>query len=280
MAITLFSLLFAQIFTPQYKHDGLVVTVAVESIIKLIMMLVVARLCTCRNFGGSDGLQDWLSHNKDALELLYIPLKENGIWHSLILAFLFSAVVMPYMYHMVFTENFQPRSLLTASWGLPLYLWLMAICVPIILWAGIKLELGINPEYFTIAIARQSKQSVVVIGVYRWYFGSQWHNCRHLISLCSMVLNHLVLPLAQPSPDYNLYHWLVWVRRLLIVLIMGFSYAFYALFTHQHTMTEMAILTFVGTLQFAPALVSVLFGATCYPRRFCRWFKCRFIYLV
>jgi Na+/proline symporter len=64
---------------------------------------------------------------------------------------------MPYMYHMVFTENFQPRSLLTASWGFPFYLWLMALCVPIILWAGIKLELGVNPEYFTIAIAQSSK---------------------------------------------------------------------------------------------------------------------------
>jgi hypothetical protein len=52
-----------------------------------------------------------------------------------------------------------------------------------------------------------------------------------LLSLSSMVLNHLVLPIAQPSPDYNLYHWLVWVRRLLIVCIMGCSYAFYGLFT-------------------------------------------------
>ncbi|MCB1660818.1 MAG: ATPase, partial [Pseudomonadales bacterium] len=33
----------------------------------------------------------------------------------------------------------------------------------------------------------------------------------------------------------------------------------YGLFTFEHTMTEMAILTFIGTLQFAPGLVSVLF---------------------
>ena len=260
-AITLFTLLFgAKPLTPQYKHDGLVVTIAVESIVKLIMMLSVAGYALFYIFNGTTGLETWLSHNKDALELLYIPLKENGIWHSLILAFLFSAVVMPYMYHMVFTENFQPRSLLTASWGFPLYLWLMALCVPIILWAGIKLELGVNPEYFTIAIAQASQSSLLSLLVFIGGISAASGTIVvTLLSLSSMVLNHLVLPIAQPSPDYNLYHWLVWVRRLLIVCIMGFSYAFYGLFTFEHTMTEMAILTFVGTLQFAPGLVSVLF---------------------
>ena len=114
-AITLFTLLFgAKPLTPQYKHDGLVVTIAVESIVKLIMMLSVAGYALFYIFNGTTGLETWLSHNKDALELLYIPLKENGIWHSLILAFLFSAVVMPYMYHMVFTENFQVNGIMCA----------------------------------------------------------------------------------------------------------------------------------------------------------------------
>ncbi|MCP5175484.1 MAG: ATPase [Moraxellaceae bacterium] len=260
-AITLFTLLFgAKPLTPQYKHDGLVVTIAVEAIVKLVMMLTVAGYALFSVFDGTDGLTQWLAHNKDALELLYIPLKENGIWHSLILAFLFSAVVMPYMYHMVFTENFQPRSLLTASWGFPLYLWLMALCVPLILWAGIKLELGVNPEYFTIAIAQASQSSLLSLLVFiAGISAASGTIVVTLLSLSSMVLNHVVLPLAQPSPDYNLYHWLVWVRRLLIVCIMGLSYAFYGLFTFEHTMTEMAILTFIGTLQFAPGLVSVLF---------------------
>jgi Na+/proline symporter len=256
VGITAFTLLFgAKPLTTQYKHDGLVVTIAVESLVKLVMMLSIAGYALFFIFGGNDGLENWLSYNKDALELLYIPLKENGIWHSLILAFLFSAVVMPYMYHMVFTENFQPRSLLTASWGLPFYLWLMALCVPIILWAGIKLELGVNPEYFTIAVAQYSQSSFLSLLVFIGGISAASGTIVvTLLSLSSMALNHLVLPIAQPSPDYNLYHWLVWVRRLLIVCIMGFSYGFYVLFTYQHTMTEMAILTFVGTLQFAPGL--------------------------
>lgn len=261
LAITLFTLLFgAKPLTQQYKHDGLVVTIAIESIVKLVMMFAVALYALFYIFHGPDNLTLWLSHHKDAVELLYTPLKENGIWHSLILSFLFSAVVMPYMYHMVFTENFQPRALLTASWGFPLYLWLMALCVPLILWAGIKLELDTHPEYFTIAIAQASQSSLLSLLVFIGGISAASGTIVvTLLSLSSMALNHLVLPLIQPSPQYNLYRWLVWARRLLIVCIMGLAYAFYDSFTFNHTMTEMAILTFVGTLQFAPGLVGVLF---------------------
>ena len=42
----------------------------------------------------------------------------------------------------------------------------MAICVPIILWAGIKLEVGFSPEYFTIAIAIASKSTFLPLLVF------------------------------------------------------------------------------------------------------------------
>src|SRR3546814_17637667 len=66
---------------------------------------------------------------------------------------------MPHMYHMTFTENLNPRSLVSASWGLPLYLLLMSLAVPLILWAGLKLGVSTNPEYFTLGlgIAAQSE---------------------------------------------------------------------------------------------------------------------------
>jgi len=40
----------------------------------------------------------------------------------LLLVFFASAIVMPHMYHMTFTENLNPRAIVSASWGLPLLL--------------------------------------------------------------------------------------------------------------------------------------------------------------
>ena len=259
--ITLFTLLFgAKPLTTQYKHDGLVVAITVESVIKLTMMLVLSGFALYSVFGGPAGLEQWLTRHPDALELLYLPLKESGIWHSMILAFLFSAVVMPYMYHMVFTENFQPRVLLTASWGLPFYLFLMALGIPVILWAGIKLSLVSSPEYFSLGVAMAGNQPwlplLVFVGGMAAASGTIMVTS---LALSSMVLNHLVLPFTQPAPAYNLYHWLIWVRRGLIILITALAYTFYRLFTREHSLTEMAMLTFIATLQFAPGLVGVLF---------------------
>lgn len=259
--ITLFTLLFgARPLTPQYKHEGLVVAIALESVIKLVMMLSMAGYALFFVFGGNDGLNSWLTEHSDALDLLYVPLKESGIWHSMILAFLFSAVVMPYMYHMTFTENFQPRALLTASWGLPLYLFLMALAIPIILWSGLKLALNTSPEYFALGVALASHTTwlplLVFVGGVAAASGTIVVTS---LALSSMVLNHLVLPLTQPTPEYNLYRWLVWVRRALIVCITLLAYGFYRGFTRDHSLTEMAMLTFIATLQFAPGLVGVLF---------------------
>ncbi|HEX5359551.1 MAG TPA: ATP-binding protein [Fluviicoccus sp.] len=259
--ITLFTLLFgAKPLTTQYKHDGLVVAIALESVIKLVTMLVLAGYALFFVFGGHDGLDKWLTQHPDALELLYVPLRENGIWHSMILAFLFSAVVMPYMYHMTFTENFQPRSMLTASWGLPFYLFLIALAVPIILWSGIKLSLVTTPEYFSLGVAMASEKPwlplLVFIGGVAAASGTIMVTS---LALSSMVLNHMVLPFTQPAPEYNLYRWLIWVRRGLIILITALAYSFYRLFTRDHSLTEMAMLTFIATLQFAPGLVGVLF---------------------
>jgi PAS domain S-box-containing protein len=79
------------------------------------------------------------------------------------------------------------------------------------------------------------------------------------LALASMALNHLVLPLYQPNPEQNIYHWLLQMRRLLIVGLIATAFLVYVLLDERHSMTEMAMLTFVATLQFAPGLIGVLF---------------------
>ena len=53
---------------------------------------------------------------------------------------------------MIFTENLNPRSMVSASWGVPLFLLLMSLPVLPILWAGLKLGAPTSPEYFTLGL--------------------------------------------------------------------------------------------------------------------------------
>jgi PAS domain S-box-containing protein len=260
LVIMAFTVLFgARHLSPREKHEGLVVAIALESVIKLITMLAVAWFAWQHVFDGNDGLTPWLAANPAALQMLYEPLS-GGFWHILILSFLFSAVVLPYMYQMTFTENFDPRALLTASWGLPLYLFGMALAVPLLLWAGIKLGLDVNPEYFTLGVALASQSAWLPLLVFvGGLAAASGVIIVSTLALASMALNHLVLPLHQPRPDQNIYHWILGVRRLLIAGIIATAFLVYILLDENHSMTEMAMLTFVATLQFAPGLIGVLF---------------------
>ncbi|MFH7617608.1 hypothetical protein, partial [Pseudomonas syringae group genomosp. 7] len=81
-----------------------------------------------------DGPQElvlWLLQNQTALASLHPPLQE-GPWRTLLLVFFASAIVMTHMYHMTFTENLTPRSLVSASSGLPVVLLLISLAVPLI----------------------------------------------------------------------------------------------------------------------------------------------------
>jgi PAS domain S-box-containing protein len=255
-----FTVLFgARHLSPREKHEGLVVAIALESVIKLVAMGAVAWFAYSGVLGGNDGLEPWLIQNPAALQMLYEPL-HGGFWHILILSFLFSAVVLPYMYQMTFTENFHPRALISASWGLPLYLFLMSLAVPLLLWAGLKLGLNLHPEYFTLGVALASNTTWLPLLVFvGGLAAASGVIIVSTLALASMALNHLVLPLHQPSPDQNIYRWILGVRRLLIAGLIATAYLVYILLDERHSMTEMAMLTFVATLQFAPGLIGVLF---------------------
>lgn len=240
------------------KREGLVIAIALSSIVKLISVLVVGIFALYGVFDGLTDLDLWLKTNPDALDLMYEPLKQ-GPWRSLILAFFASAVVMPHMYHMTFAENANPKHLLSASWGLPLFLLMIAITVPPILWAGLKLNLDLDPEYFILGIGMTTGSKWMAVLA---YIGGLSAASSLIIvttlALSSMFLNHIVLTLFQPTPDRVGYYWIFRIRRLLITLIILAGYGFYLLLDHQQSLTELGLLSFIASLNFIPGIIGVL----------------------
>ncbi len=88
------------------------------------------------------------------------------------------------------------------------------------------------------------------------------------LALSGMALNHLVLPLYQPPAEGNIYRWLKWTRRALIVAIIMAGYAFYLLLGAGQDLANLGIVAFVATLQFLPGVLSVLYWPTANRRGF------------
>lgn len=197
--ITLFAILFgARHIATRERHEGLVFAIAFESLVKLVMLGSIGLYALYGVFGGPEGLEVWLLQNQTALTTLHTPLAE-GPWRTLLLVFFAAAIVMPHMFHMIFTENLNPRALISASWGLPLFLLLMSLAVPPILWAGLRLGASTTPEYYTIGLGLAVDSPALALAAFiGGISAASGLTIVMTLALSGMVLNHLVLPLYQP----------------------------------------------------------------------------------
>ncbi|MED5389166.1 MAG: ATP-binding protein [Pseudomonadota bacterium] len=259
LMMVIFAILFgARHATAREKHEGLVMAIAMESLIKLLAFGAVALLGLYGVFDGPSSLNTWLDEHPEMLSRLYYPL-QDGTWHSMIMAFFVSAVVLPHMFYMAFTENMNPRALITASWALPLMFLLMALCVPVILWAAAAGNAPTSPDYYAIGIGLITGGNGAVLGYIAGLAGASGMLIVATLALSGMCLNHLVLPASPLHQGQNLYRNLLWTRRILIAAILALAYLFYRFTGTEHTLVELGVLSFVATLQFVPGLIGALF---------------------
>ncbi len=256
--ITLFAVLFgATHISAREKHHGLVMAIAFESLIKLICFIIIGVYILTHVFSGFDGLSEWLSTHPSK-NTLRLPV-DAGSWYGLIITFFMSAIAMPHMYHMTFTENLSPRSLMAANWGFPIYILIMAFIIPLILWGATKLHVSTDPEYFTLGLglAAQSK-TLTLLAFLAGLSAASGVMIVLALSMAMMVLNHLVLPFYQPSGKDAFFPWLLRSRRMLIVFILFCGYLCYLLLNGRHNLSELGLLASVAFLQCAPGLVGVI----------------------
>ena len=258
--VTVFAVIFgARHVTPRDKHTGLVAAIAFESLFKLGALLLVTVVAVLMAFGSPMGMAHWLEANPQRLEAFFRPTSE-GPWGSLLFVAFAAAFLLPRQFHIIFTENQRPRSLLTASWGFPLYLLLLSLCVPPLLWAGEVLQPATSPDYYVLGLAMQSRSGLLALVAYLG--GISAASAMIIVTtlaLSSMTLNHLVLPLVRPTPQRDLYTALRWARRVMIGAIIGAGFAFYLMLERTEGLVAWGMISFLAMVQFVPGVVGVLY---------------------
>jgi Na+/proline symporter/signal transduction histidine kinase len=260
VTLTLFAILFgARHITAREKHRGLVVAIAFESLVKLIALLSIGAFALLGIFNGPGSVTQWLTDHPQAIEALYEPVRE-GPWFSLLFLAFAAAFLLPRQFHMAFTENLEPSTLRTASWTFPLYLLLLNLPIPIVLWAGQSLQLNMNPDYYVLGITlAQAPPWMALLAFIGGVSAASAMVIVSTLALSSMCLNHLLLPASYPDPKLDLYRWLLWGRRMLIAFIIMAGYFFYALLQHQQGLVQLGLISFVAVAQFVPGIVGLLY---------------------
>ncbi|AXQ30924.1 PAS domain S-box protein [Solimonas sp. K1W22B-7] len=258
VTVTLFAVLFgARQVTPREKHEGLVVAIAFESLIKLVALLAAAAFAVFGVFDGPAGLSQWLAEHPEAVEQLQAPLRD-GAWSTLLLLAFSAAFLLPRQFHMIFTENIEPSALRTASWAFPLFLLLLNLAIPVVLWSGQKLALDGTADYYALRLALQEPSGWLT---YLTFIGGISAASAMIIveslALAAMCLNHLVLPLWLRSGS-DFYGRLLWWRRLLIGLVIFTGYGAYLAVRDTRGLVQLGLISFVAVTQFLPAVVAML----------------------
>jgi signal transduction histidine kinase/Na+/proline symporter len=256
-----FSILFgARDIAPSEKHRGLMFALAFESLFKLVAFLIIGAVAALEVFGSWQNIGQW---TQVALSPeTRVPPLRSVQWFSLLLMFISAPLVLPHLFQLLFRETSNLSRLRMASWAFPIYLLLMALPVMPILWAGQTLQSTVSPEYYSLSLGLLlDKPWVTWLAFLGGLSAAGGITVLASISLASMAMNHLVLPFYKPSFSADIYRWLLWVRRLLIGVVIGLSYALYLLLDQVQNLTSLGITAFTGLLQLLPGIVGLLFWA-------------------
>jgi Na+/proline symporter/nitrogen-specific signal transduction histidine kinase len=259
LLIAAFAVMFgARHVTAREKHSGLVIAIAFESVVKLVALLSVGAFALFGVFDGPSGLAAWLRQHPEAVEELYQPVRE-GPWGSLLLISFAAAFLLPRQYHMAFTEADDERSLRTAAWLFPLFLLLLNLSIPIILWAGRAQAPAGDADAYVLTITLQSGSSWLPVFIFLG--GVSAASAMIIVSvlaLASMSLNHLIVQ-RRRAVDSDLYAFLRWTRRALVLVILGSAYGLFLVIGESQRLVELGLVSFVAVAQFLPGLAGVLF---------------------
>jgi PAS domain S-box-containing protein len=241
----------------QRQYRGLMTTMAFESVIKMLAMFTVGVFSIYGVFGGFGELEQWLLDNPQVKENLHNEERLASA-HSLLLAFLGASILMPYIFHMNHVDTSTKQMTRTITWAFPTLLFLVALPVFPILWAGIKLEVPYHAAYFTLGVPMEAGSGLFTIIA---YIGGVSAASGALIvatlSLSTLIADHWVLPLFSLKKEGDIYAQLRWLRRGLILGIMLLAYVIYIVINYRYSLLDLALITFIQALQFLPGVLAI-----------------------
>ncbi len=254
--LALFTILFG---SSRDQHPGLVVAMAFETLVKVIALCAVGLLAVYGVFGGLEELDQWLLDYPENLELLHSPIKDTAS-HTLLLVFLSTALAMPHIFHMSVVESPLKQMTATLSWAFPLFLLLMALPIFPILWAGFELGVPLPAQYFTLGIPMLAESpSLTVLAFLGGLSAATGAMVSLGLALSTMMLNQWILPATRLGRGRNLYHQLLWLRRAVIIAVFTLGYVFYQMLDNRLSLTNLALMAFIETLQFLPGILAVAY---------------------
>jgi Na+/proline symporter/nitrogen-specific signal transduction histidine kinase len=249
------------------KHNGVVMAIAVEAVVKLVALLAVGLVVMFQIAGGPGPMLAMI----DAAPIAQWHLEADR-WIALTFVSAAAFICLPRMFHVLVVENTDERHLATAVWAFPLYLFLISLFVLPIAVAGLAImPTGANPDTFVLTVPLAlGHEWLALLSLLGGFSAATSMVIVASIALSTMVSNHIVMPIwlrirpGRGGDPGDLRNIVLMSRRLTIAALLALGYVYYDLSGGGTALAAIGLIAFVGVAQILPALVGGLFwrGAT------------------
>jgi len=245
-------------------HEGVMVAIAFESIVKLLAFVAVGLFALLR-LGDAPAIETTrLGDLRDLASPSFVT--------SALLAAA-AIVCLPRQFLVGVVECADPDDLKKARWVFPIYLAVFTVCVVPVALAGLGSNLGElhQPDDFVLTLPLEN--GATWLAILAFLGGLSAATAMVIVSsiaLATMITNDLVMPALWrtrwlgPDAGADVGRLVLWLRRVAIVLVAGLAYAYYRGTSSPASLASIGMLAFAAVAQFAPPILAGLYwrGAT------------------
>jgi Na+/proline symporter/signal transduction histidine kinase len=267
MLLALFATLFGTRHADATEHqDGLVLAVAVESMVKLAAFLTVGLAVVFLIFDGPGDMWSRMAATPGALEAA-THRTSLGTWLVMTCLSGFAIVMLPRQFYVMIVENRSEGELRTATWLFPLYLVAINIFVLPIALAGLMLVgTGTSSDLYVLSVPLLGGHDVLaMIAFIGGLSAATAMVIVATVALSIMISNDLVIPLfmrrlltSKPGEGQDWSAMILNVRRASIFVILFIAFLYYRESTNNTRLASIGLMSFAAIAQFAPAFLGGL----------------------
>ena len=264
--VALLMALFAALFGTRQvdateHHHGMMLAIAMESVVKLVAMVALGVFAYL-----------WLGGQSLPVVASTRALFENappvGFLTQTLLGFL-AIVCLPRQFHVAVVECSDVGDIRKARWYFGGYLLLISAMVVPIATAGLAMfgaDGNVASDTFVLAVPLSAGSNAMALAAYIGGFSAATGMVIVAsIALATMVSNDLVMPVLlrrgwpQSHADADVASRVLWIRRIAILMLALCAYLYYRFSGNDNSLASYGLIAFAAVAQFAPGLIGGLY---------------------
>ncbi|TXH77324.1 MAG: hybrid sensor histidine kinase/response regulator [Lysobacteraceae bacterium] len=262
LLLAVFAILFGtrQIDATEH-HRGMVLAIALESLIKLLAFVAIGVLALIH----LPGVGGFGARIVQAAHTVTQPELPTGFIAQTLLAFT-AIICLPRQFHVAVVECQDSADLRPARWLFGGYLLIFSLLVVPITLAGQSLLAanGVSPDTYVLALPLALDQQALALMAYIGGFSAATGMVIVAsVALATMVSNDLIVPLLLRNgvlaESGGIDRQVLWVRRATILGLALMAYAYHRHAAGSDNLAQHGLLAFAAVAQFAPALIGGLY---------------------